>query len=245
MFKSKNNNKYIEYIDSLIEQLRNTLHNSEQLDCIIGKLRYAKQNITQFNITINGNSFYAYNKDNQDSFSLEITDTDIIISLTYWNNHHHETRAIKYDGPITVVRKDETTHYIMSGTEEPSSTLRKQKVEVYKDNEILYIREYSSETSAKLDSLTSLSTISETYINDQREAIKKTINIGDENAFSKTGVEYFFTPNFEAPPFNDTSCKQKVFMYGMSTTSEEFYNSFLSQFKFNSKALKYLPPKQN
>lgn len=116
----------------------------------------------------------------------------------------------------------------------PSSTSRKQKIEIYKNNELLYKKEFTSETEASHDSLLSSSMISETFINSNKEVVEKITSVGDDDAFNKTGTKYLYSSSYDVPPFGDIKTKQTVYIYGMKEITEQEYNDFINRLKTNN-----------
>lgn len=227
------NNNY-ESIISIMKLVKEKLFNKEQLDYILSHLYDAQRNIKNVKITASGNKITITDKKSTDSFSVEITDDEIATSLTCWNNHHHERRIIKDVDNIIAIKTEESTSYVNSSTNEPSSTSRKQKIEIYKNNELLCKKEFTSETEVDLDSLLSSSTVSETFISDTKEAVEKITCVGDDDAFNKTGIQYLFSSFYDAPPFNDINAEQTVYMYGMKEITEQEYNDFMNRLKSNN-----------
>lgn len=227
-------NKNYESIISMMKLVKEKLFNKEQLDYILSNLYDAQRNIKNVRITASENKITITDKKSTDSFSVEVNDDEIATSLTCWNGHHHERRVIKYVENIVAVKTEESTSVVMASTQEPSSTSRKHTIEIYKNNEILCKKEFSSETQASLDSLLSSTTVSETFINSDKQAVEKITSASDDEAFNKTGVQYLYSSAYDAPPFNDMNASQTVYMYGMKEITEQEYNDFMSKLKTNN-----------
>lgn len=212
---------------NLLANLRSRLLNKELLEEIEGQLYRAQRDHTFADLS--DYSAEVFDPKSNDTFSVRISDDEISTFMSCWNNHHRKSVDIKFFGDVIAVKTDESTDVVYSHNGMSESTSRKSKVEVYKDDLLFCVKELESSTVSSLESLTSETTVSETFINDKREAVRKVITAGDEDAFKKTGVSYLYSSEFQAPPFMTVACDQTIYMYGMSDITEEAYNSFMAQ----------------
>lgn len=242
MFKKPKSD--FEDIRNMVSFLRTHLFNKELLDYIINKLLI--NDFKNYTVTSTRSSISIVDKKSTDTFYVEIDGDDIITSYTCWNGNHHERKVIKFIENIVAVKEDESTNVTYASTHAPASTKRKTMMRIYKDNELIYLNEFNSETEFNLEELRSSSTSSETFISSEKQAVQKNINVGDVNAVPGTSVSYSATSSYEAPPFNDIACNQHVYMFGMHSITEEEFLNFTNRIKSSHKSvLQKLYPKQN
>ncbi len=212
---------------NLLANLRSRLLNEELLSEIENQLYRAQRERTFADISDHGAE--VLDPKSGDTFTLKIMDDEITTSMSCWNNHHHKIVDIKFFGDVIAVKTDESTDMVYAHSGIHESTSRKSKVEVYHNDLLFCVKELESSTVSSLDSLTTETTVTETFINDKREAVRKVITAGDEDSFHKTGVSYLYSSEFQVPPFMTVACDKTTYIYGMNEISEEAYKSFMAQ----------------
>lgn len=223
--KIRNEKETLEKVQEIGINLRCRLQNKNLLEEIMDKLYSAakKGNIHE----ITDNEVTTIDFQTGDTFSLSITDDSITWEWTCWNGHHQERKKVTFDKEKITLTTIETTNYVKGNTNKPCGSEKKSTIEVYENNELTYKREFESKTETDITDTTSQTYICETYINQERQAVQKQIATGDESAFHPTGIRYAKTSHIEVPPFNTIEKNPGVYMYGMSTATQEEYETFI------------------
>ncbi len=224
LFKKKKDN--LNAIKDLTAILKERLLNKEALDYIINKLYYGEQ--TGHIESISNNGITIINKQNGDTFTLHITDLAIMTDYTCWNGHHQEKKVITFDGEQIVIDYQEATNYVWASSNKPSSTQRLTTTEVYKKNELCYKREFKSSTDSDLTKFLGYTVLTETFINEKREAVERKIASGDYDSFHQPGITYSKTEDLDVPPYDTVHSSRSCYINGFHIITEEEFMAFFN-----------------
>lgn len=169
----------------------------------------------------------------EDTYLLTIKEDTITQDYTCWNGHHQERKSIHFDNERRTITTIETTNYVKGNTNKPCGSEKKITIEEYKENELIYRKTFESKTETNLKDTTSQTLVCETFINAKKEAVQRTIAVGDENAFYPTGITYYKTSHIEEPPFNTTEVDRRIYINRMTTASQEEFDSFVDSLEKN------------
>lgn len=225
MLKSKKKEKEnLETVQYFYRLLTSRITNKDILEYIMEQIKYGADNNTiAFH---NENEIIVREKNFNETFRLTIGDSTIETEEVKWKGRATITKKIEFDGPITTVTEAEHNRITTDNT--ITSFERVVKVKKYQDDELIYEREFLSRTSSNETS--NYANDKETFIN-KNNAVRKITSIAEnEDSMYKTDVEYYKTDGFDAPPFDTSKQTHTVYMYGMSSTTKEEFDAFMTEY---------------
>lgn len=217
-----------EDVEELIIELQEKIYNTELLDYIVEKIKYFYQ---EHSISyLDSHKLVAANQKNNDNFSLEFNDDEIIVYYSCWNNHYREHLIIKPANDFVIVRKEKTIDY-QTSISLPPFTTRSFKTEIYYQNELFYVKETSSTIEPNIESLTGSSTITETFINSERKAVQKITS--EKNNTDEPRVKYLSTDSYQSAPYDTRNYSPSTFENKMNSINEATFQAFVDNMNIN------------
>lgn len=224
-----------ENVNNLYEVLNASIENRELFSIIEPYLFNPTEN-DRYIETCSSNELCIKSKNsNNDIFHLLITpDLDSIenisIKIIFYDGRHEEDTIVQFtedEGKIVVTKK--VVEKIVQGKNLEVVAIRnKTTIKTYIDNQLRYDYEYETETNFKLNNNSAKSTLSETYVDLNGNAVKRVALITNYDFFKDPAtITYYETNNYEAPPFNNRRAGG-VYKIGMSVTTKEVFDDFIS-----------------
>ncbi len=227
------NQLQLKNITVFIKRLKTMLPNKELLEEFVSKLSPISSETTSAHIITDEMVVFTY--PNGDSYSIHINDGIIESYYSQKSNGSFQRKKISYLNNLAFVNEDETICETDELTELPGTILRHTNHRTYKDNELVYQRNFTSFTTSNLRTNTCKTTSQEIFVSDDRIAYIREIEItNDELDMPK--ITYSKCCSYNPTPFNsliNERKRQEPFIY--PSNENEFITSTTELIKNKTK----------
>lgn len=154
----------------------------------------------------------------------------IAIKIVYYDGRHEENiiAQFKNDEKKVVLTKRVVEKIIQGKKKEVVDITNNTTIKSYLNDELRYDYAYTSETCFRLHQNYSKSSLSETFIDSDNNAVRRVALITEDDFYQDPAtITYYETNHFEAPPFKDRDCGS-LYRYSMSLSTKEKFDEFIS-----------------
>lgn len=216
--KQYTSQKLSNHLNDLQSTIKDRITNKGLLDEFLKKLTKIKKESIVF---INDNEVQSIDKTTNQTIRIFITENEIV--LEFINGNYQEKIQIQFDGDTIIV----TNANVIKDTKKTTTLERKVYQEIYHNNDLIFKKEYQSKTTSDLDEPFNHTYFSELYINEDKEAAKRTIIIKDRQ---EPKITYTKSSLYDVS-YNNVESNEPNNISALKATNQDDYDNFLANIK--------------
>lgn len=231
MFKAK---EYLINVKKILEKLEDDISNNELYNIFFKYLGSYLKDKKYYVDFASDNEVIIKKKRSKDMFHLVITPSlyrinSMGIEIVDKNGLYLENISVQFrdEGKQIVVTKTEIEKKVQGNKSEVASISNKTNIKNYIDKKLRYEYNYSTETCFRLSQNYSCATLSETFVDLNKNAVRRLARISEDEYYdSPAEIIYYEASDFVLPPFNDRYSSSYSFN-DMNISTEQKFNDFV------------------